>query len=976
MDTDERRAGFTPTDDQRRVVEHAGGPLLVLGGPGTGKSTVLKERWLRLAAEAGPHRVLLLVPDRDRAAALRDELALRMPARAMIEVPVHSWYAMAHHLVTRYHRLLGFVQSPVLLTGPEQWASVRDLLLAEDPSAWGPYADHLTTTAFVDEVADFCLRAGHRAASGDEVRRLPVPDDQAPVVAFLDTYRTALEEGGRVDYPSMVCAAARLLAEHDDVREQVHTRFPHVLVDDAHELTPAQLELLRRLTSDDLVCAADPDSAIEAFRGADPGWLTRVDEVMPGHATVVLPVSMRFGPRLGAAAARLIAHAPQEHGHRPSAYGGPDTTVELVAVGTMAGEIDAVAREVRSAHLLSGVPYERMAILLAQSGRYLAPLRRALEVLGVPARTDSAGRPLSEEPAVHSFLDLARAALQGADDELLAGVLTSAFIGCEPDRVRALRRQAFAQDTRLSEQVETDGTPACAEYRRLRDVLLAMEDEPADAGFQAVFDASAWCAGLVAARGRDGSADAHLRALTGFMTALGRFAERRPDGTLRTYLGSSGAASFAPEPRAPSQIGTSGVHVGSLHGAKGREWDVVCIVGASEGLLPRSRPARGLFDPWALEGTTAVDRALASLAEERRTFYVALTRARGRVLVTHSPGPSGRSVPSRFLEEAFGAVPEPVPPPAPVPLTLREAEASFRRTIASRDAGLAAKAAAACALGSVPGVDPSAWWWRRDWTPGAPLAPDGKLVTSYSRIGTYDNCPLQYVLKSVLGLDPETTYQMKFGSLLHKVIEETERGEITKLDDALARFKEGFNERDYPNLPFARTYYRAGRRMIRLWWGGERTRNTTVAVEYAFDDLDVDGHTIRGRIDRVSVNGGGLVLSDYKTSARPASFEDVRTSLQLSIYYQAAVSYDDLKRHGTPVAMELVYPAKEDSRAQGFPVRRVQKPEEARENVDRLRVILAEAADERFHPSPSADCQWCRMKPLCPRWPEGGEVGP
>jgi RecB family exonuclease len=285
---------------------------------------------------------------------------------------------------------------------------------------------------------------------------------------------------------------------------------------------------------------------------------------------------------------------------------------------------------------------------------------------------------------------------------------------------------------------------------------------------------------------------------------------------------------------------------------------------------------------------------------------------------------------------------------------------------------------------SIPGVDPASWWWRRAFTDAAPLAEDGLLTTSYSRIGRYDNCPLQYVLESVLGLDPASTYQMRFGSLVHRIFERSDPvvGDITSLQEALDVYKQAFLEGhkdDYPNLMFARTYYTAGVRMIALWWETERRAGETISVEYSFDDLPVDGHVLRGRIDRVAKTSEGLVLTDYKTSSRMPRVEEARESLQLAIYYLAARHYDDLQHHGDPARMQLVFPGVEQTdRDTGAKRagRRVQGAEDAEAAAARLVEILAEASSERFHPSPTADCQWCRMKPLCPRWPEGREVGP
>ncbi|HYZ90796.1 MAG TPA: ATP-dependent DNA helicase [Actinomycetota bacterium] len=974
---------------QRRVVDHDGGPLLVLGSPGTGKTTVLVERWVRLATELGePHRILLLVPTRERALGLRDELPWRLPAEAIVEVPAHTWHALAYHLVTRYYRKLGYAQPPIRLTTAEQSAVVRELLETEKPSAWGPYRDHLLADAFVAEVADFCVRAGHRGLDDQDLEALgDSRPEHAAVTAFALRYRAHLRSQSALDYAELVLAATRLLTADDDIRSAVTRRFSHVLVDDAQELAPAQLHLLRRLNTEHLVCAGDPDSAIEAFRGADPGWLERFETVAPSHRRISLETCHRYGKSIGDVAASLIAHSPDPGPHRVGSFAGPeDGTVELRTYSTMAGELEAVAREIRRAHLMNDVPYDRMAILLAQPSTYGFTVERVLRGFGVPARTVST-EGLRTQPAVRAVLDLCRLALfDDPSDDLTKAVLCSPLLGLHPYRVRELDREArMRRGTTLGELIEELDDDDLAELRRVRDAVRTDPSEPADATFARVFDTSAWCREQAANRRADQDAAAHVNALYALNKALAHFVERRPGATMREYLEMATDAAFAADTWQPPDA-QHGVHLLSFHGAKGLEWDVVCVIGVAEGQIPKAHRAQGLFDPWALEAGGAIDRAQAQLAEERRTLYVALSRARRRLLVTTSPGVR-KATPSRFCEEAFGVLPEPITPGADEPpLTIGEAAARFRRTLADAEATDDEKAAATAALARVSahngGLKPSSWWWRRDWTPGTPLYPQGKLTTSFSRISRYDECPLRYVLESVLGLDPQTTFQMKFGSLVHRIIERSDPvfGDITSWQQVVDIYKKEFVEHhrdDYPNDVFARTYYRYGVQSLRRWWNTERSTGETVEVEFPFHDLDFHGHTIRGRIDRVSRQGSGLVLSDYKTGRNPVAWEEAKESLQLAIYYRAAQLYESLSKHGAPVRMELIYPGVEYTNRETGSLecmKRKQYPNEAEEALGRLEGIMNDAVSEQFAPSPEADCRWCRMKPLCPRWPEGREV--
>ncbi len=351
---------------QRRVVDHDGGPLLVLGSPGTGKTTVLVERWVRLATgDVEPHRVLLLLPTRDRALALRDELPFRLPQTAVLEVPVHTWHALAYHLVTRYYRRLGYTQPPIRLTTAEQSAVVRDLLNSENVKKWGRYGDHLLTDAFVSEVADFCVRSGHRGLHDEDLEALGAErPEHAAVAEFTLRYREHLRGSSALDYAELVLAATRLLMNEPDISEAVKQRFTHVLVDDAQELAPAQLQLLRQLNTQHARLRRRPRLCHRVLPGSRSGLAgslrrplrrntselcsTTCHRYGKSHRRRRVVVDLAF-PR------RRIAIALR------SFLGPDDGSAELRVYSTMAGELEAVAREIRSAHLLHHIPYDRMA---------------------------------------------------------------------------------------------------------------------------------------------------------------------------------------------------------------------------------------------------------------------------------------------------------------------------------------------------------------------------------------------------------------------------------------------------------------------------------------------------------------------------------------------------------------------------------------------------------------------------------------
>ena len=1009
--------GIAFDDEQRRIIDHPAGGLAALGGPGTGKSSVLEERFARLALAEGcsSDRILFLVPNRAQKIALQDRLTRRLlfdeGLDALIEVPVYTWHGFAHHLVTRHYDRLAYSEPPVLLTSPEQWGDVRDALASENEANWPHHRHLLRNRGFVDEVVDFCIRAEQRLLDNTQLDALAVARPTwSDVIRFFKAHRQRLRARSRVDYPTLLADAAELIANHDDVRAALHKRFLHVLVDDGQELALVQQRMLHFLTqfveeSDSgetrsLVLAGDPDSAIETFRGADPEWIEDFEKEFGPHEKVALETCYRQGKAMGAQTSGLIApNGPRPH--RPARFAG-DAELEVHSFSSLAAEVDAIARSIRLAHLEDGLPYEDMAILLTSPRSMLPPLERALDALEVPFSISAPDRPLGREPIVRAFTDLAEYAYEDEPDpEQLVTLLRSPLIDLEDATVRELERVARLAGKSLAEvierlpddlDVETDVHAKVAQLIELRDLLRAKMDAPADQAFWVVWDRSRLCADLQqrARRGLDDPAHRDLDALVAFSRSLGRFVERRRgSGTFKEYLDAIGRADFGSDPWLPPERAGGGVQVVSFHGSKGKEWSVVAVAGVVEGSIPKGRRATGLFDPYFLDETDVVARARKNEMEDRRVFYVAVTRAAQRCIVTTSPGPSRRGEPSRFIEELYGSIPEVEAPTEDMrPLTFAEAAARYRRILADTTRSRAERVAALAAVAEVCKLDPSCsaaqpkeWWWRWDWTDGAQAIrvqqqkedddlPMDKLRTSYSRIGTYDNCGLQYLFSVVLGLDPESSHNMAFGSWVHKVFEEAETGVITNEAAMFARYDELFDDTVFPNKAIARQFRRDGELMLKRYIQFLKPGQATKA-ETQFK-VELDGNRITGRIDRIDKVGKNLVISDYKTSSSAIGWDEARESLQLAIYYLAAKNDPEIAALGEPASMQLVYPKPPLSK--GDVQKRCQKPEEAEKVLERLPGLIQGVLAEDFRPNPEADCQWCKFKPLCPLWSEGKEL--
>jgi superfamily I DNA/RNA helicase/RecB family exonuclease len=967
------------------------GNVVVLGGPGSGKTALLEAAMYELAA--GPDGAALFVTSsRQAAVASTARLLARVEHAAGGALSCVTWHAFARGLVTSHADLLPYRGEPRPLSGPEQWSLVRELLLQDPPMVrWGDLDPLVQTRAFTDELAEFVLACERRLIDPEELAERAVSQNRPawrPAAEFLAGYLGHLALADLVDQAGMVVQAGDLLEDHPELRAGTVAQVGTVLVDEAQELDPAQFRLLELLADGGarVIMAGDPAGTTEAHRGALPGGLVERSTRL-GARMVLLEHSRRLGGRGLDAVRRLQAAGP--HPAVPLRGGGV-TSVDAAHFPGPADEADAIARLLRSAHHRDGLPYSRMAVLLPGPRQLTGPVRRALERRGVPYRLGAGDRQLLHEPIVRHVLDLFRLALEPSRvDELLPPLLTSPLGGLDARELRALRRAAVLADRSLAEHVEATGEELGVEegiahrVAALRGLLEQATRWAAELEADRCFW-ELWCAApvfseLVARAERhpeDAGVARQLDALTSLSRALGLFVDGRPTATMRSYLDVVERADFASDPWLPASLARSdAVALLSLHVAKGQEFDLVVVSGCMEGSLPRTAWPEGVFEAWRLDGDLdPVARARAILESERRRFTLAASRARDRVVFTSSRS-EGRGEPSRFIAE-LGLDPSAESVAGdPAPLGVLEAAGALRRVAGDQSRSAAERLAAVTTLAAMPGVDPSTWWWRRDWTVDPePIVAEGRLRTSYSRIRAYEDCHLRYFYSSVAGLDDRSSYQMAFGKLMHTIFELAAKGEIADEPAALkTAYRERFDPAWFPSRAIAHQYWRDGMAMLELWHNSEAEQaGQALRFEVAFE-MEVAGHLLRGRIDRVDRAEGGIVLLDYKTARYPATEEEVRKDLQLAIYYLAALRDPELAELGPPVEMQLVYPAQP---RMGRFARVSQRPEPDHPQLveRRLTPLLEGAASEAFDPSPHADCRFCPFKIICPMWPQGEDL--
>ncbi len=425
-------------EHQQRVVDHREGPLLVLAGPGTGKTTTLVEAIVdRIENVDGvtPDNVLALTFSRKAAEQLRDRVTARL-GRTMSTGLSSTFHSFAYGLVRRYAPAEIYAAPLRLLSAPEQDVVLRELLTDHPESVRWPESltRALGTRGFAREVNAVLSRAREKGHDGLALRHLGEEHDLPELVAaglFLEQYLDSLDFMGATDYADLIRRATIEAADH---RAELRARYRYVFVDEYQDTDPGQVALLRQLAGDggNLVVVGDPHQSIYGFRGAEVRGILDFPREFPRDDgapadVVALRTTRRFGSRLLLASQRVASRLalpgsiPDEAKLaflEPEAVAPTPGRVVVRTFDTDRAESEHLADLLRRAHLEDGIAWDDMAVLV-RSGRSTIPsLRRALGAAGVPVEVASDEVPLVRDPAVLPLLDAVRAVVNLDNDDV------------------------------------------------------------------------------------------------------------------------------------------------------------------------------------------------------------------------------------------------------------------------------------------------------------------------------------------------------------------------------------------------------------------------------------------------------------------------------------------------------------------------------------------------------------------------------
>jgi DNA helicase-2/ATP-dependent DNA helicase PcrA len=970
---------------RRRAAAHADGPLLVLGGAGTGKSELLARRLADLAAAGtAPERVLVI--GARRATARR----LRKHCEALLDGPyeelwVGCWEEIGERLLREHAEAAGLDPFFDVLGRAERLAVLLDrfdtLPLRRHEIRGNPAGLLARLLARIDTLkaervgpTSLAELAGRRAGEASDEAGRETARRELEFAELYTAHDLILAESGSLDRGDVFLALDVLLVERPDVRAAIASRFEQVMVDELEESTPAQRALLEGLAGDNpnQMFALEANAAGEG----DAGLQAWYRDLHPEGDAVVLERRFR------------------------------EPRVRFWKCSNERAQAQATAREVE--HLLAGgAAADRIAVLLADPTHEGGAVAAAMEERGIPFHL-AGPTALFQRAEVRDAIAWLRVLADPDDSAAAARALTRPPVELRPGDLARLTTIARRRKVDMvggceaaldSPQFQPEARERIQTFLKLYATAAAvMEERRADVFVRRLIEAVGLRRQrLFAAQPEVAERLLGLSRLAELATA---WARREPHGSTRGFVAYLSAVAEAKvEPTGGEEPPAPGAVVGlALDAVKGLGFDHVFALGleAEADWARIGWPARTELVLSRLDGGAQPSRPSRAYAEALAASAEATEEEHGEELFGPAEGlhATYRTLREQVLEASWRAGRELSEPRLDTAIDVNRAIARYLELLK-----LAALAQRPGEEGTAEAIEAVNGLLRQVATPEQqaeldassldsylldsesergrrlqmisareepsleaflPRRGDGRLSLSASDLTLYLTCPLKYKFARVFGIPQEPTINQRFGILMHNVLERfhkepPEPGE--EMRTLYRLFEGGWRRGGFGGSDDEMQYRDRGREALRLYWERERvSESEPVWLERKFD-FKVGEYHVRGRVDRVDrLPDGDYELIDYKTGERKTD-EDLDSDLQLALYRMAAREAWDI---------EAAY-ASYDYVLDADKVAAPTKPDDA-ERVERTVLTVGEGVlSQDFEPRPSPSvCSWCDYRLICP----------
>jgi|KBSMisStaDraftv2_1062788.scaffolds.fasta_scaffold00952_17 DNA helicase-2/ATP-dependent DNA helicase PcrA len=967
-----KASSILPDPQQRQAIEHVHGPMLVVAGAGTGKTTVLIQRIARLIREgnAHPNEIVALTYTDNAAAQMRSRLAAELGRREIQGLQVCTFHAYCNDLLIAADRRFG------VLDDKQLWIFLRRNLRELKLNYFVRAAN---VSKFLDDLLDFIRRCHDELVTPEDYRNylrrieegeLPLPrvtkskdaDEiseeeilgRCREIAFVfETVERTLKERNLGTFNHMIVRANELLAGNPDVLVQARRRAKFILVDEFQDANYAQIEVLSKVAGREasdmgagerpprpnLFAVGDPDQGIYRFRGASSEAFDLFLQRFPDATLVPLTLNRRSTAPILRCAYEVIDKNPEISSQSGTAYrreplvsardkqdpelASTRPPVEAVLVtGTFMEATDLVATLVERRKRFR-CQWKDIAVLYRIHG-HREEVAHELARNGVPFSIEA--MDVLDTPEVRDLLACLSSVFIPGDSASLFRVVALPRFDCDPEVLRSGMKSLPRDSTAGLLQV-LPGVPGGPE------VLTSIEQARV-----AVRGLKANAALVSLVREFQLRSNSAIDAILEFAQKWEEFPLTESGGPLEflEYL------DYFREARGTVPLALAdeenSVKLMTVHGAKGLEYQHVFLLRATKPSFPAAYRESLVDFPRELRNSTsfsAFDDKTLSEHEERRLFYVAMTRARDSLTI-YAPFGRGEKdkTPPGFLRELLKA---------------RELKPVLReRNCREFQTGIFAREEVA------PASRLSEWV-------SMPPASDLAHTLSASAIDNYKLCPLRFKLDREWRIPGEVSAALQYGASMHRVLrtyyDSVRLGRPKSETELLQVFRDDLRAEAIADPYQHELYEQQGIAQLKEFLSSAQQKPIQVLHTEEYFNIHIGETTLVGRIDRMDQGGeGGVVIVDYKTG-KPKSQEDADESLQLSLYALAA-------REKWGYIPERLAFHNLDGNTVISTVRSAIELEEARNQVEK---IAAKIAQGKFEPRLGYHCNSCAYRGICPK---------
>lgn len=875
---------------QRDAVTHEGGPLLVIAGAGTGKTAVITERIAFLIRERGyrPDDILALTFT-GKAASEMEERVDRLLPMGYSRVWIETFHGCCERMLRDSALEIGLDPAFRLLSVPQQWLLLRRHLDELPLKYFRPLGNPtkflraLVRTIAAAKDQDIPPEKFETYARGQEERaesaaeasaRDALREDGARWREFAAAYRAynaLLLRKSAMDFGDLILNTLHLFRERPTIRERYRTQFREILVDEYQDTNVAQNELLNLLVGDrgNITVVGDDDQSIYAWRGSNITNILGFQRTYPTARHIVLTENYRSPQPILNAAYELIQHntpyrlensagvskrltSPRSEASHPPLVHRRFATIEQ--------ETKFIAESIAGFAAEGTYEYRDCAILLRTNAQ-------ADEIVPFLVQRDlpyvvADARGLLLRPEVRDVASYLRAVADPTNTVALFRVLSLPIFGVAPFERQRLVAEARRANRYVREMIRDAAALSflSQESREgLRKITALLEKDVARAAtalpsrmlFE-FLEASGYLSDLLR---NDRLAAEAVPNLTEFLNFVSEYERGDPDASLLSFVDFLDLVVASGESPAQAMLpaDVDAIRLLTVHGAKGLEFPVVFIPGATRDKYPIRDRSEPLELPDAFAPQQDLDPRDAHIFEERRLFYVAMTRARDRLFITSAERSGSQKTarkPSPFIEES-GLV------------SVGGGEAALKEQLL------------------LP---------LRETPPVAATRPLVTVTTiSASQAEAYETCPLKYQFQYVYRVPTPPSHALTFGTTVHAVLRDLARlvlaGKTTTGNDALALYEKHWSSEGYHGKNHEERYKVHGQKLLTAYLEAHpellTARPLFIEEPFRFRLGDV---TVVGRIDRVDrTTEGAIAVTDFKTGTARSS-RDAEESLQLTVY--------------------------------------------------------------------------------------------